>query len=157
MAAMLAGFPQIDHQQATGTLASVYEDMHSTLRLPWVAFGIRVLAQFPHFVPAAWAASKPQLSTRYAEKGADLIREASILPGNAPPDPRPILKELGWPPSKIAKLQGSLDALNYGNPKYLLLITAWNEAWNGRDAGGWERHDTAATAVPADRVARRRD
>jgi hypothetical protein len=28
-----------------------------------------------------------------------------------------------------------LDALTYGNPRYLVLITAWNEAWHERAAG----------------------
>jgi len=68
---VLGKFPQVDHHQALGNLGDVYEDIHNTLRLPWVAFGIRVLSQFPHFIPDAWAALKPQISTRYAEYGAD--------------------------------------------------------------------------------------
>ena len=134
--AVLKTFPQVDHHQASGELALVYEDIHATLRLPWVAFAIRVLSQFPYFVPAAWAALKPQISTRYAERAADLVRQAAIVPGAQPPDPRPGLLALGWSPDKLAKLNGVLDCLNYGNAKYLLLITAWNEAWNDRDAGG---------------------
>ncbi len=134
--AVLKTFPQVDHHQASGELARVYEDIHCTLRLPWVAFAIRVLSQFPHFVPTAWAALKPQISTRYAERGADLIRQAAIVPGASPPNPRTKLFSVGWTPGKIAELQAALDCLNYGNPKYLLLITAWNEAWNDRNAGG---------------------
>lgn len=129
-------FPQVDHHQATGELARVYEDIHGTLRLPWVAFAIRVLSQFPHFVPAAWAALKPQISTRYAEGAADLIRQAAILPVARPPDPERRLLDHGWSQEKITRLKAILDCLNYGNAKYLLLITAWNEAWNERDAGG---------------------
>ncbi|HEY2000536.1 halocarboxylic acid dehydrogenase DehI family protein [Paraburkholderia sp.] len=134
--AVLQKFPQVDHHQATGELASVYEDIHSTLRVPWVAFGIRVMSQFEHFVPAAWAALKPQISTRYAEAGADKVREASIIPGPAPADPTPKLLQAGWTSADIAELKLALDLLNYGNPKYLNLISAWNEAWHQRDAGG---------------------
>ena len=134
--AVLKTFPQVDHHQATGELALVYEDIHATLRLPWVAFAIRVLSQYPHFVPTAWAALKPQISTRYAEHAADRVRRAAIVPGPPPPDPRPKLLAMGWSPEKIAQLSQVLDCLNYGNAKYLLLITAWNEAWNDRDAGG---------------------
>ena len=133
---ILRPFPQVDHHQAQGDLADVYEDIHATLRLPWVAFGIRVLSQFPSFVPAAWSVLKPHISTAYAERGADLIREAAILPGAPPQNPTPKLLEKGWTPDKISKLQVALDLLNYGNPKYLLLITAWNEAWHSRNAGG---------------------
>ncbi len=134
--AVLKTFPQVDHHQATGELAKIYEDIHCTLRLPWVAFAIRVLSQFPHFVPAAWSALKPHMSTRYAEQGADLIRRAAIVAGAAPPNPQTKLIGRGWTTEKFAELQKVLNCLNYGNAKYLLLITAWNEAWNDRDAGG---------------------
>lgn len=143
-----AAFPQVDHHQASGELAAVYEDIHATLRLPWVAFAIRVLAQFPHFVPEAWAALRPQVATRQAERAADLIREAAIVPGASPPDPRAGLRARGWSEEKIARLRRTLDCLNYGNPKYLLLITAWNEAWNERDAGGRSGGPTGREAEP---------
>jgi hypothetical protein len=129
-------FPQVDHHQASGALAELYDDIHSTLRVPWVAFAIRVMSQFEHFLPAAWAALKPQISTRYAEEGADKVREAAIIPGPTPADPTPALRASGWTEGEIAKLKRTLDGLNYGNPKYLILISAWNEAWHGRDAGG---------------------
>jgi len=133
---ILKNFPQVDHHRASGKLGELYNDVHDTLRLPWVAFGIRVLSQFEHFVPAAWEALKPQISTRYAEEGADKVREAAIIPGPATADPTPTLLANGWSEERIATLKATLDALNYGNPKYLILITAWNEAWHGRDAGG---------------------
>ena len=132
----LAKFPQVDHHEVTGRLAEVYEDIHATLRVPWVAFGIRVMSQFPHFVPDAWDALKPQISTRYAEDGADLVRLNAIVPGPVMPDPTPKLLHAGWSQDDIAELKSSLDLLNYGNPKYLILITAWNEAWHERDTGG---------------------
>jgi hypothetical protein len=134
--AVITKFPQVDHHEATGELRTVYDDIHATLRVPWVAFAIRVMSQFPAFVPSAWAALKPNIATRYAEDTADMIREASIVPGPPPPDPRPALIAAGWSTQKIDELHAALDALNYGNPKYLVLITAWNEAWHGRDAGG---------------------
>lgn len=133
---ILEKFPQVDHHQASGKLAELYDDIHCTLRVPWVAFGIRVMSQFEHFVPAAWAALKPQISTRYAEEGADKVREAAIIPGPAPADPTPALRASGWSEGEIVRLKATLDGLNYGNPKYLILISAWNEAWHGRDAGG---------------------
>jgi hypothetical protein len=134
--AVLQKFPQVDHHEVAGKLAEVYDDIHNTLRVPWVAFAIRVMSQFPNFIPETWAALQPQIATRYAEDGADLVRRASIIPGPPPPDPTPKLLKAGWSEAKIDKLKAALDALNYGNPKYLILISAWNEAWHGRDAGG---------------------
>lgn len=133
---VLAKFPQVDHHQASGKLAEVYDDIHNTLRVPWVAFGIRVMSQFPHYIPDAWAALKPNISTRYAEDGADLVRLNAIVPGPVMPNPTPKLLKLGWKEPEIAKLKTALDLLNYGNPKYLILITAFNEAWHERNTGG---------------------
>src|SRR5258708_21089752 len=101
------------------------------------------MSQFPAFVPAAWQVLKPQISTLYAEKGADLVREASIIPGPPPPAPRPKLRAAGRSDDEISKIRQALDSLNYGNPKGLILITAWNEAWNERAAG------TPANSLPA--------
>ena len=131
----ISKFPEVDHADASGELAEIYDDIQFTLRVPWVAFAIRVMSQFPAFVPAAWQTLKPQISTLYAEKGADLVREASIIPGPPPPDPRPKLRAAGRSDEEISKIHRALDSLNYGNPKYLILITAWNEAWNERAAG----------------------
>ena len=133
---ILQEFPQVDYDKASGKLGEIYEDIQNTLRVPWVAFAIRVMSQFEHFVPEAWAALRSQISTRYAEEGADRIREGSIVPGPAPADPTPQLLANGVTEGEIKKLKATLDALTYGNPKYLILITAWNEAWHERNAGG---------------------
>src|SRR5271163_3863086 len=97
---ILAKFPQVDHHEASGNLGDIYDDIHNTLRVPWVAFAIRVMSQFPHFVPNAWAALRSQISTRYAEDGADLIRVNSIVPGPAMLNPTPKLLKLGWKESE---------------------------------------------------------
>ena len=144
----LPKFPEVDHGDATGGLAEIYDDIQFSLRVPWVPFAIRVMSLFPAFVPAAWQASKPQVSTRYAEKGADLVRAASIIPGPPPPDPRPKLRAAGLSDHEIGKIGQALDSLNDGNPKGLILITAWNEAWNERAAGGPANSLSPAEARP---------
>jgi hypothetical protein len=139
-------FPEVDHSDVSGELAKIYDDIEFTLRAPWVPFAIRVMSLFPAFVPAAWQMLKPQISTLYAEKGADLVREASIVPGVLPPDPRPKLRAAGRSDEEISKIREALDSLNYGNPKGLILITAWNEAWNERAAGSPANSLSAAQA-----------
>ena len=144
--APIAKFPEVDQADATGELAKVYDDIELTLRVPWVPFAIRVMSLFPAFVPVAWQMLKPQISTVYAEKGADLAREASIIPGPPPPDPRPKLRAAGRSDEEISKICRALDSLNYGNPKGLILVTAWNEAWNERAAGSPANSLSAAEA-----------
>jgi hypothetical protein len=139
-------FPEVDQAHASGELGKIYDDIELTLRVPWVPFAIRVMSLFPAFVTAAWQALKPQISTVYAETGADLVREASIIPGPPPPDPRPKLCATGRSDEEISKIGQALDSLNYGNPKGLILLTAWNEAWNDRAAGSSANSLSAAEA-----------
>jgi Halocarboxylic acid dehydrogenase DehI len=133
--APISKFPEVDQADARGELAEIYDDIEFTLHMPWVPFAVRVMSLFPAFVPAAWQTVKPQMSTVYAEKGADLVRDASIIPGPPPPDPRPKLRAAGRSDEEIGRISRALDSLNYGNPKGMILITAWNEAWNDRAAG----------------------
>ncbi len=141
-------FPQVDHADATGELKEVYQDIQATLRVPWVAFACRVLATFPGYLPLAWRAAQPNFATRYAERAADTLRERSLIPGPNPPDPRPKLQELGWDDTRIDAVRRAVDALNYGNPKYLLLLTAWYEAFHNRLSGGADLSPEDAARSP---------
>lgn len=138
-------FPQIEQDQATGELAAAYNDMRATLRVPWVMFAARALAVFGGFVPAGWRAAQPVFATRGVEGAADEIRASAVLPGEEPADPRPALARVGVDETtSLPQIRAALDALNYGNPKYLLLITAWCEAIQGRSSGGTPKADLGA-------------
>lgn len=141
-------FPQVDHSDATGELKAVYDDIQATLRAPWVAFACRVLATFPAFLPPAWRAARGHFTTRHAERAADAIRARAVLPGARPPDPRAKLERLGWDKQKLGELLQAIDAYNYGNPKYLLLITAWAEAIQGRHPSGKALASDEAELIP---------
>src|SRR5260221_6942225 len=84
-------------------------------------------------------ALKPGPRTRAASRSAPAINPDE----RSGPDPRPKLRAAGRSDDEISKIRQALDSLNYGNPKGLILITAWNEAWNERAAG------TPATSLPA--------
>jgi hypothetical protein len=141
-------FPQTEHGDVTGEIKEIYEDIQSTLRVGWVAFACRVLATFPSYLPLAWRAARPNFATRYAERAADDLRQRSLLLEQKPPDPRPKLYERGWDDAQIDAVRHALDMLNYGNPKYLLLITAWSEAIQNRTSGGAELSQEDAASIP---------
>jgi len=137
-------FPQIEEADADGDLAAAYTEMRATLRVPWVMFAARALAVFGGFVPAAWQSAQPVFATRGLEAAADEIRAAALMSDPAPPDPRPSLARAGiYEDTSLPAIRSALDALNYGNPKYLLLITAWCEGIQGRSSGG--THPTVGT------------
>lgn len=131
-----ADFPQVDHWDAAGELESTYDDIRATLRVPWVAFACRVLATFPTFLPLAWERSARVFGTLYAEQAADELRERSLVGVDPAVDLHERLRLLGWDDNKTASVRQVLNALNYGNPKYLLLLTAWSERFQARAAGG---------------------
>lgn len=142
-------FPQAEHNDVTGELGEIYEDIQSTLRVGWVAFACRALATFPGYLPLAWGAAQPNFATRYAERAADNLRQRALLPEPPSVDPRPKLYERGWEEAQVDTVRHTLDVLNYGNPKYLLLITAWSEAIQGRSSGGAELSaNEEATRIP---------
>jgi hypothetical protein len=145
-------FPQVEYAESTGALRRCYDDMQAVLRVPWVMFAARSLAVFGGFVPAAWQVAAPVFATADVERAADELRGLAVLPVADPPDPRPRLAELGFGETGIAEVRTALDALNYGNVKYLLLITAWCEGIQGRSSGG-TASGTVGTAMPAGRPA----
>lgn len=110
--------------------------MRRTLRLPWVAFGCRVFATFPSYLPLAWKRSADTFGTFYFEQAADELRERALLGIGPSTDLQPRLRAIGWDDEGIEALRQVLKTFNYGNPKYLLLLTAWSERLQMRAAGG---------------------
>ncbi len=142
-------FPQVSHEEASGEIAAVYDDMRRTLRLPWVAFGCRVFATFPSFLPLAWRRSADSFGTLYFEQAADELRERAVLGTGPSTDLQARLRAIGWEEEAIENLRQVLKAFNYGNPKYLLLLTAWSERLQMRAAGG--SHLPDELCAPVDR------
>lgn len=100
--------------------------MQTTLRVAWVAFAAGCSPPSPATFRSPGAV-RPNFATRYAERAAVELRALALLPGPAPPDPRPALREYGWDEARIDEVRRALDLLNYGNPKYMLLIAASSE------------------------------
>ncbi len=144
-------FPQIEHHDATGDVKNTFDDIEATLRVPWVAFACRVMSTFPGFLPQAFRVAKPHHSTHHAERAADSLRKHAVMPSNGMRDPRPRLRTLGWTEERIKELILVLDAFNYGNPKYLLLITGWSEAIQGRHPTGRPLAPQDAAPIPRGR------
>lgn len=142
-------FPQVEYADSSGALRRCYDDMQSVLRVPWVMFAARSLAVFGGFVPAAWEAAAPVFGTDRLERAADDLRALAVLPVADPPDPRPRLAGLGFDEGGIGEVRRALDALNYGNVKYLLLITAWCEGIQGRTSGGTTADRPEPATLPA--------
>lgn len=146
-----AYFPQLSQTDVSGELETTYEDIRQTLRVPWAAFGCRVLATFPGFLPLAWRRTADAFITRYVEQAADELRERSLLGARPLPNLKRRRNEARFGDSEIEKVRRVLNAFNYGNPKYLLLITAWSERLQMRPVGGGEVSAEFRASVPKGR------
>ena len=104
--APISKYPEVDQADVRGELAEIYDDIEFTLCIPWVPFAIRVMSLFPAFVPAVWQMVKPQISAVYAEKGADLVRKASIVPGRRLHTHDPGCAPPGGPMRRSARFAG---------------------------------------------------
>ena len=133
-----AYFPQLSQTDVCAELETTYEDFRQTLRVPWVAFGCRVLATFPGFLPLAWRRTADAFITRYGEQAADELRQRSLLGARPLPNLKRRLNEAVFGEREIEKVRRLPNAFNYGNPKYLLLNTAWSECLQMRPVGGGE-------------------
>ena len=104
--------------------------MQAVLRVLWVMFAARSLGVFGQFVPTAWHVSRRPFGTQYLEQCAHELRALAVLPGD-----NPVIRG-GFNDPDLDGIRAALRALNYGNAKYLLLITAGCEAIQGRPCGG---------------------
>jgi hypothetical protein len=128
---------EIRREEADAALGALYDDLRATLGVGWVAYACRVLATFDGWLPAAWAGVRPALSVPAAREAADAVRaRARVAGAPAPPSLVPALRERGWDDARLDAARGALDALNHGNPWYLVLVTAWAEAIQGRGPAG---------------------
>nr|CAA75671.1 2-haloacid dehalogenase [Rhizobium sp.] len=143
-----AYFPQISQSDVGGEMEATYENIRQTLRVPWVAFACRVLATVPEYLPVAWARTAEAMSTRYAEQAADELRERSLLSIEPKVDLKKRLRGAGWDNAQIEEVRRVVNAFNYGNPKYIMMITALCESFNLRPVGGGDLSVELRSSVP---------
>ncbi len=137
-------FPQVDHAEAAGELKEIYGGHAGHLAGRVGGVCLPRARHLPRLPPARLARGQAQLRDALCRAG----RRRAARAGPAPPDPRPELRESGWDDARIDKVRHALDVLNYGNPKYMLLITAWSEEIQGRSSGGEDLPPEDAVPIP---------
>jgi hypothetical protein len=127
--------PQIDEAEATGEVAALFEDIRSTMRSTFLPTVIRALAVHPSYLAPAWRALRPNLESMDAEQLAGQLRVACVdrlkpLVGRARP---PAVK---LSDTTRAEIRAVLETFFYVIPKFLVVVTALGEAWEGRPIAG---------------------
>lgn len=113
--------------QADEQLRTCYQDIQDVLRVPFVNFLFRVLANNPEFLIPAWRALRPRLTTRAFERAANELRAMAVLEADVPDATGVDWTALGdWD-----QMRRFTDTIHYVLPKLLLVATGFNEISQG--------------------------
>ena len=104
--------------KASAQLRPLYDDIEQTLRVPFVNFIFRMLANFPEYFEPAWRGLAPNLRTLEFEQAADRLRAAAV--------PDITVESITNDKLASADRQAVLDftdSIHYVLPKLLLVAT----------------------------------
>lgn len=118
--------PDLAGADVNPDLRAVYDDIECTLRVPFVNFIFRTLANFPSYFQPAWEILSPHLRTLAFERAADRLRSVAAGALAAPP-----IGEETTARGDQQALAGFTDAIHYVLPKLLLIVTAPELQWRG--------------------------
>ena len=113
-------------EEASEEIATIYETVQTRLRVPFVNFIFRVLANYPSYLSFAWNKIEPHLLTTRFEEAADALRGRALL------EPVPVLERVDLTAlGDLKQIRGFTDTIHYALPKLLLVVSALDEGLGG--------------------------
>ena len=112
--------------EAEGETRQVYEDVRARLRVPFVNFVFRMLANYPSYLSFSWECLASHLLTIHFERASDALRSRALL------EPLPDAEDSGLSSlGDLEDIRGFTDTIHYVLPKLLLVATALDEGLGG--------------------------
>ncbi len=112
--------------EAGGDITAVYEGVRGRLRVPFVNFLFRALANYPEYLQFAWERISPHLLSAGFERAADELRTRALV------EPVPEGPDVRWmAPEDLTRVRAFTDTIHYVLPKLLLIATAFDEGLGG--------------------------
>ncbi len=115
----IPALPDLDRDQVSEDMRSVYDDIERTLRVPFVNFIFRTLANFPDYFKPAWNGLAPLLRRQECERAAARLRAVAGDSVTVTP-----LAEDMLAAGDHAAIVAFTDAIHYVLPKLLFTATA---------------------------------
>lgn len=134
---------EIKSDQASGAVAGVYEDVQRSLRVPFVNFIFRTLANYPDYLVPAWQQIQPIVVSRDFEQVADDIRAASLLEAA-----RGLEKQAWTSYDGIDEVGPFTDGIHYVLPKLLLVATLFDAAVKQQSLPEEPQAEREAATIP---------
>ncbi|MDX6749315.1 halocarboxylic acid dehydrogenase DehI family protein [Geminicoccaceae bacterium 1502E] len=119
---LVPGLPEVSEKEAGEAVRRIFEDVKASLRVPFVNFVFRTLANEPAELARVWNAAGPLARTRAFEQAADVLRAGTLME----PLPRPLASS-DLPEADLPRIRAFVDSIHYALPK-LLLVTSLLEA-----------------------------
>jgi len=114
-------------EEADEGVHEVYESVQARLRVPFVNFIFRVLANYPGYLCFAWGRIEPHLLTTRFEQAANELRARALL------EPIPDPPEADWQAlGDLGTIRTFTDTIHYVLPKLLLVVSAFDEGLAGQ-------------------------
>ena len=104
----------------------VYEDVRDRLRVPFVNFVFRMLANYPTYLSLSWDRLAPHLLTDSFERASDNLRSQALLASSLDVEDSG-LSSLG----DLESIRSFTDTIHYVLPKLLLVTSALDEGLGG--------------------------
>lgn len=134
---------EVTEKQADQQVGRVYADIHATLRVPFVNFIFRTLANYPLYLDVAWSHFSPFMRTEPLEQAADDLRTRALL------EEVPDTSDLDWGQlGDIDRIRAFTDSISYVLPKLLLVATAFDEGLSRDTMEGPRRPTISSSHIP---------
>jgi hypothetical protein len=140
---LIPDLPDLGKDQVSEDMRLVYDDIECTLRVPFVNFIFRTLANFPAYFTPAWKGLAPLLRRQACERAAARLR-AVASNGVAV---TPIAKDT-IATDDHAAIVAFTDAIHYVLPKLLLIASALDMQATGEFAVNSIANENRATLIP---------
>jgi hypothetical protein len=139
-----------------------YEDMKTSLQVPWMGVVTMAFSHYPKFFDTVWTGLKPVCTSTEFVACSARLREfiESRVPVLEPPSIRARLTALGYAPKELQNISNMIDVLTHGNFAYLPFVALCRalledtEFGEGREGGqevsphkGWHALEHAGPFV----------
>lgn len=130
-AELIGSLPEVMPEDAGSAVQEVYEDIRETLRVPFVNFLFRTLANDPPHLRALWIPVAPLAGSLAFEEAADRLRKAALL------EDVPDASDVEWAAlGDLDRIRAFTDSIHYVLPKLLLVSTLFVEMSEAEGVAG---------------------
>ncbi len=121
------------------------DDVRSTLRVGWIDPALRTLASEPHFLTAAWATTRPNITRSFAS-GAERLQAEALESARSVIRPADVS---GWSRTELGgidreRLVRTAQGLHHSAARIYLVVQAWAVLARRQDIPGTGKEETPA-------------